>query len=100
MLQVKWCAVLPTVFYGCETWSVTDEYRLTAFENSAEEDICVVFSSLVVTDWRKLHNEELHDLYCSTDIVWVVTWAGHVAHTRQKRNACRVLVGKREETTW
>jgi len=38
MLQVKWYAVLPTVFYGCETWSVTEDYRLTAFENSAEED--------------------------------------------------------------
>jgi len=84
-------AVLPNVFYGCETWSVTDEYRLTAFENSAEEDIW---------GWRKLHDEELHDLYCSTDIVWVVTWAGHVAYTRQKKNTCRVLVGKRKETAW
>jgi len=38
MLQVKWYAVLPAVFYGCETWSVTEDYRLTTFENSAEED--------------------------------------------------------------
>ena len=50
------------------------------FGDSAEEDIWGK-RGRVVTDWRKLHNEELHDLYCSPDIVWVVTWVGQVAHT-------------------
>ena len=50
---------------------------------------------------RKLHNEELNDLYCSTDIVRVIKsrrmrWAGHVARMGEERGAYRVLVGKPE----
>jgi hypothetical protein len=51
--------------------------------------------------WRKLHNEELNDLYCSPDIVRVIKsirmrWAGYVARMGAKRGAYRVLVGKPE----
>jgi len=50
-------------------------------------------------EWRKLHNEELNDLYCSPNIVRVIKsrrmrWAGHVARMGEKRGAYRVLVGK------
>ena len=50
---------------------------------------------------RKLHNEELNDLYSSPNIVRVnksrrMRWAGHVAHMRERRGAYRVLVGKLE----
>ena len=50
---------------------------------------------------RRLHNEELNDLYCSPIIVRVITarrmrWAGHVARMGEERGACRVLVGKPE----
>jgi hypothetical protein len=50
--------------------------------------------------WRKLHNEELHNLYSSPDIIRVIKsrrmrWAGHVARMGEKRNAYRILVGKR-----
>jgi hypothetical protein len=53
----------------------------------------------VTGEWRKLHNEELHDLYSSPSIVRIIKlrrmrWAGHVARMRKKRNACRLLVGK------
>jgi len=51
--------------------------------------------------WRKIHNEELNDLYSSTNIVRVIKsrimrWAGHVARMREKRSVYRVLVGKPE----
>jgi hypothetical protein len=47
--------------------------------------------------WRKLHNEELHNLYSSpSDQVRRMRWAGHVARMGEKRTACRILVGKPE----
>jgi len=51
--------------------------------------------------WRKLHNEELNDLYCSPNIVRVIKsrvmrWARHVARMGERRGAYRVLVGKPE----
>ena len=52
-------------------------------------------------EWRKLHNEELNDLYCSPNIVRVIKsrrmrWAGHVARMGERRGVSRVLVGKSE----
>jgi hypothetical protein len=52
-------------------------------------------------EWRKLHHEELHDLYCSPNIVPVIKsrrmrWAGHVARMGEGRGVYRVLVGKPE----
>jgi hypothetical protein len=51
--------------------------------------------------WRKHHNEELHDLYSSPDIVWVIKsrrmrLAGHVAQMGEERGVYRVFVGKPE----
>jgi hypothetical protein len=51
--------------------------------------------------WRKLHNEELHDLYSSPNIIRIIKsrrmrWAGHVARMGEKRNVYRLLVGKPE----
>jgi hypothetical protein len=50
---------------------------------------------------RKLHNEELHNLYCSPSIIRMIKsrrmrWTGHVARMGEKRNAYRILVGKPE----
>jgi len=55
----------------------------------------------VTEEWRKFHNEELKDLYCSPNIVRVIKsrrmrWAGHVARMGEERGVYRVLVGKRE----
>jgi len=55
----------------------------------------------VTGEWRKLHNEELNDLYCSPNIVRVIKsrrmrWAGHVARMGERRGVYRVLVGKPE----
>jgi hypothetical protein len=51
--------------------------------------------------WRKLHNEELHNLHVSPSIIRVIKprrmrWAGNVAGLRENRNSCRILVGKPE----
>jgi hypothetical protein len=51
--------------------------------------------------WRKLHNDELHSLYSSPNIVRVIKsrrmrWAGHVARMGKGRGVCRVLVGSPE----
>ena len=55
----------------------------------------------VTGEWRKLHNEELSDLYCSPNIVRVIKsrrlrWVGHVARMGERRGVHRVLVGKPE----
>ena len=52
-------------------------------------------------EWRRLHNEELNDLFCSHNIVRVIKsriirWAGHVARMGEKRGVYRDLVGKCE----
>jgi hypothetical protein len=54
----------------------------------------------VTGGWRKLHNEELHNLYSSPSIIRIIKsrrmrWAGHVARIGEKRNVYRILVGKR-----
>jgi len=55
----------------------------------------------VTGEWRRLHNEELNDLYSSPNIVRVIKWtrmrcAGHVARMGEERGVYRVLVGKLE----
>jgi hypothetical protein len=83
-IKIYKTVISPLVLYGCETWSLTlgDEHRLRVFENRVlrkisgpkrEED----------GSWRKLHNDELHNLYSSPNIVRVIKsrrmrWPGHV----------------------
>jgi hypothetical protein len=65
--------MLPVVLYGCETWSLTlwEEYRLRVFENRVLRKI---FGPKREEDgsWRKLHNDELHNIYSSPNIVRVI----------------------------
>jgi len=94
---------LPVVLYGCETWSLTlrEERRLRLFENRVLRTIFGPKRVKVTREWRKLHNEELNDLYRSPNIVRVnksrrMRWAGHVARMGEGRGVYRVLVGKNE----
>jgi hypothetical protein len=59
--------ILPVVLYGCETWSLTlkEEHRLRVFENGVLRRIFELKRNEVTGGWRKLHNEELHNLYSS-----------------------------------
>jgi hypothetical protein len=95
--------ILPVVLYGCGTWSLTlrEEQRLRVFENRVLRRIFGPMRDEVKGEWRKLHNEELHDLYFSPSIIRIIKprrmrWAGHVARMGEKKNAYRLLVGKPE----
>jgi hypothetical protein len=58
---------LSVVLYGCETWSLTlrKEHRLRVFENRVLRRTFGPKRDEVTGEWRKLHNEELRDLYSS-----------------------------------
>jgi len=95
--------ILPVVLYGCETWSLTlrEERRLRVFENRVLRRVFGPKRDEVTGEWRKLHNENLSDLYSLPNIVRVVKlrrmrWAGHVACMVEGRGVYRVLVGKPE----
>ena len=97
---------LPLVLYGCETWSLIlrEECRLKVFENRVLRKIFGPRREELTWEWRKLHNEELNDLYCSHNIVRVInsrrmSWEGHVARMGERRGIYRVLVGKPEGKT-
>ena len=89
--------------YGCETWSLTlrEERKLRVFENMVLRRMFGTRRDEVTGEWRRLHNEELNDLYSSLKIVRVIKlrrmrWAGHVARMGEERGVYRVLVGKPE----
>jgi len=89
--------------YGCETWSLTlrEERRLRVFENRVLMRIFGPKRDEVTGECRKLHTEELNDLYFSPNIVRVIKWrrmrwAGHVACMGERRGVYRVLVRKPE----
>jgi hypothetical protein len=83
--------ILPVVLYGCETWSLTlrEERRLWAFDNRVLRRIFGPKRDEVTGEWRKLHNEELNDMYFSPNIIRVIKlrrirWAGHVTYMGDK----------------
>jgi len=78
-----------------------EERKLRVFENMVLRRIFGPRRDKVKGEWRRLHNEELNDLYSSSNIVQVIKlrrmrWAGHVAHMGVERGVYRVLVGKPE----
>ena len=84
-IKVYRTIILPVVLYGCETWSLTlrEERKLRVFENMVLRRIFGLKRDEATGEWRRLHNEELNDLYSSPNIVWVIKsrrmrWAGHV----------------------
>ena len=94
---------MPVVLYVCETWSLTlrEERKLRVFENMVLRRIFGPKRVEVTGEWRRLHNQEINDLYSSPNIVRVIKsrrmrWAGHVARMGEERGIYRVLVGKPE----
>jgi hypothetical protein len=66
--------ILSMVLYGCETWSLIlrEDHRLRVFENRVLKRIFGPRRDEVTGDWRKLHNEELHNLYSSPKIIRMI----------------------------
>jgi len=81
-----------------------EERKLRVFENMVLRRIFVPRGDGATGEWRRLHNKELNDLYCSPNVVRVIKWrimrwAGHVARMGDERGVYRVLVGKQEGRT-
>jgi len=94
---------LPVVLYGCETWSLIwrEERKLRVFENMVPRIIFGPRRDEVKGECRRLHNEELNDLYSSPNIVRVIKsrrmrWAGHVACMGEERVCIGFWLGKPE----
>jgi hypothetical protein len=78
--------ITPVVLYGCETWALIlrEGHRLRIFQNRVLRRILGTKRNEITGKFRKLHNEELHILYSSPNIIRQIKsrrmrWAGHVA---------------------
>jgi hypothetical protein len=95
--------ILSFVLYGYETWSLTlrEEHRLKVFENRVLRRIFGPKRDEVTGDWRKVHNEELHDLYSKPNIIRMIKsgrmrWTVHVARVWVMIDEHKILIGKPE----
>jgi hypothetical protein len=73
-IRVYKTIILPVVLHCCETWSLTlrEEHRLRMFENRVLRKIFGPKRDEVTGEWRKLHNEELRDLYSSPSVIIII----------------------------
>ena len=92
--------ILPVVLYGCETRSLTlrEERRPRVLKNRVLRRILGPKRDEITEDRRKLHNEELIDLYSSPNIIWLrksrrMRWEGRVARMGGRRCSYMACVG-------
>jgi hypothetical protein len=95
--------ILPVVLYGCKNWSLIlkKEHRLRVFENRMLRRMSGPKRDKIIGGWRKLHNEELHNLYSSPNIIGIrksrrMGWAGNVASMGRRGFGGKA---RRKETT-
>jgi len=96
--------ILPVVLYGCETWSLTlrEERKLRVYEDMVLRRIFGPRRNEVTGELRRLHNEELNNLYSSPNIVRVIKsrrmiWTGHVARMGEERGCIGSWWGNRRD---
>jgi hypothetical protein len=75
--------------------------KTEGFKNKVQRTIFGPKRDEATGEWRRLHNEELNDLYSPPNVIWVtksrrMRWAGHVACMGENRGAYRILVGRPE----
>jgi hypothetical protein len=85
-IRIHKIAILPMYLYGCENRSLTlrEEHTLRVFDNRVLRRIFGPKRDEVTGDWRKLHNEEHHNLYSSPNIIRMIKsrslrWEGNIA---------------------
>jgi hypothetical protein len=73
-MRIYKSVISPVVLYGCETWPLIlrEEHRLRMFENMVLRRIPDPIRDEVTGVWRKLHNEELHKLYSSPNVIKMI----------------------------
>jgi len=103
VIKVHRTIILPVIFYGCETCSLIlrEEHRLRVFENRVLRRIFGPEWDKLKREWRKLHNDDVNDLYSSPNIIWVIKsgrmgLTGHVGRIGESRGVYRILVVKPE----
>jgi hypothetical protein len=102
-IKIQRTVIMHIVLYGCETWLLIlrEERRLRIFKNRVLRRISGRKRDTVTGEWRKLHIDELNDLYFSPNIFRVIKskrirWTGHVARMGDRRGTYGVLVVKSE----
>jgi hypothetical protein len=102
-VKVNKTIILPFLLYGCEMWSVTlrAQHGLRVFENRVLRRICGSKRDDVTGERTKLHNEELHNLYSSQNIISYIKstrmkWVGHVARVGEETKVYKALMEKPE----
>ena len=102
-IKINRTIILLVILCECGTWSLTlrEERRLRGLETRVLRKIFGLRRNEVKGEWRKLHNEELNNLYTSPSVVRVVKsrrmrWVGHVARMAEGRGVYRISVGKPE----
>jgi hypothetical protein len=95
--------ILPVVLYGCETGYLTVrvEHKMRVIESIILRRIFGPKGDKVTGGWTKLHNEDLHNLYSSPNIIRIIKtrrmkWAGHMVRIGTERNVYGLFVRKPE----
>jgi hypothetical protein len=92
-IKIYKTVILPVVLYGCSTWSLKlrEERRLRVFGNRVLRGMCRPNWDKETQKWRKLHNQELNDMYSSPNNIRVIKsrrirWARHIARIRERED--------------
>jgi hypothetical protein len=102
-IKIYGIIILPVILYGCKTWSLTlrEERRIRVFEKRVLRRIFVPKKDEVITEWRRLHNKKLNDLYSLSNFVRVINsrrmkLTGHGTCMEESTGVRRFVVGKSE----